>query len=205
MKYLTLNEVSTYCTISGITQQIIDQASGLIDTFVGSIDKKQKVEVIQSNNRSVGRLSMSNLSIGGLSTGRTIKGKLSQVRTNVPLVTIDSLRGVYKTMFGTTYETLATTDFYVDDQGHFTYYPSAGLNAIIYGATPVALEVTYTYGFTTPPEDLKLACSLICQNLARRGSFGAKSIQDFDVSLTFLDDSIITSDIRSILMRYRGV
>lgn len=200
MKYLTLNEVSTYCTISGITQQIIDQASGLIDTFVGSLDKKQKVEVIQANTRSVSRLSM-----GNLPTARTIKGKLSQVRTNVPLVTIDLLRGVYKTMFGTTYETLATTDFYVDDQGRFTYYPSIGLNSIIYGASPIALEVTYTYGYTTPPEDLKLACSLICQNLARRGSFGAKSIQDFDVSLTFLDDSIITSDIRSILMRYRGI
>ena len=200
MKYLTLNEVSTYCTISGITQQIIDQASGLIDTFVGSLDKKQKVEVIQANTRSVSRLSM-----GNLPTARTIKGKLSQVRTNVPLVTIDLLRGVYKTMFGTTYETLSTTDFYVDDQGRFTYYPSMGLNSIIYGASPIALEVTYTYGYTTPPEDLKLACSLICQNLARRGSFGAKSIQDFDVSLTFLDDSIITSDIRSILMRYRGI
>ena len=200
MKYLTLNEVSTYCTISGITQQIIDQASGLIDTFVGSLDKKQKVEVIQANTRSV-----SGLSIGSLPTARAIKGKLSQVRTNVPLVTVDSLRGVYKTMFGTTYETLSTADFYVDDQGRFTYYPSMGLNSIIYGASPIALEVTYTYGYTTPPEDLKLACSLICQNLARRGSFGAKSIQDFDVSLTFLDDSIITSDIRSILMRYRGI
>jgi hypothetical protein len=197
MIYLTLNEATAYCTISGVTQQIINQASGLIDTYVGSLDKKQKTEVVQANNKSINRLSVA--------TGRAIKGKLSQVRTNVPLVTVDALRGVYKTMFGTTYETLSTTDFYVDDQGHFTYYPSIGLNSIIYGASPIALEVTYTYGYTTPPEDLKLACSLICQNLARRGSFGAKSIQDFDVSLTFLDDSIITTDIRSILMRYRGV
>ena len=200
MKYLTLNEASTYCTISGITQQIIDQASGLIDTYVASLDKKQKVEVIQANTRSV-----SSLSTGNLPTAKAIKGKLSQVRANVPLVTVDLLRGVYKTMFGTTYETLSAVDFYVDDQGRFTYYPSMGINSIIYGASPIALEVTYTYGYTTPPEDLKLACGLICQNLARRGSFGAKSIQDFDVSLTFLDDSIITSDIRSILMRYRGV
>ena len=204
MIYLTLQEISTYTTISGITQQVINQASGLIDTFVGTLDKKQKVEVINVNNRSSG-LTMANMSIGGLATGRTLKGKLSQVRTNVPLVSIDTLRGVYKTMFGTTYETLATSDFYVDDQGHFSYYPSLGLNSIIYGATPVALEVTYTYGYTDAPEDLKLACGLICQNLARRGSFGAKSIQDFDVSLTFADDSIITSDIRSILMKYRGV
>lgn len=195
MIYLTLAEINDYCTIAGISQQIINQASGLMDIVVGPLDKKQKTETIQVNNRS-----MYNPTIL-----KPIKGRLSQLRANVPLVSVDLLRGVYRSAFGISYDSLETADFYVDEQGYFTYYPSMGLNSIIYGGLPTALEVTYTYGYDAAPEDLKLACGLICQNLARRGSFGAKSIQDFDVSLSFQDDSIITSDIRSILMKYRGV
>lgn len=185
MIYLTLGEISTYTSVAGITQQIINQASTIIDTFIGNIDKQQTNQVV-------------NLS-------KKFKGKLNKIRTNVPLISVDQVQAISKSMFGISYEDYDASQLIVDEQGYFDFYPNDSIYLRVYGNRVSQLSVTYTYGYETAPEDLKLACGLLCQNLAKRGSFGAKSITDYDVQLTFLDDSIMTSDIRNILLKYRGV
>lgn len=185
MIYLTLADVPNYCSVS-VDQVALTQANIIIETYLGDIGEQQKVDEKVSLNRSN-------------------KGKLQKIKDNIPLVSIDSVKGQVRTPFGISEDDISTTNVDVDPYGYLVYYPGCGLNQMIFGGNINTLLVTYTYGYSEPPEDLKFACAAIAMNIAKRGTYGFKGLTDFDVQLQFLDDSIITSDIRMILNKYRGV
>jgi hypothetical protein len=185
MIILTQSELSAY-TSATIDDTVLNQANILINSYVGDIGKQQ--------------VSDERISLSGYA-----KPKLSKVKEYIPLVSVDILKTQLRTPFGLTTETIDTSRVYVDSFGYVDYYPDCGLGQMIFGGTPQTLLVTYTYGYTTAPDDLKLACAIIAQNIAKRGTFGANRVTDFDVTLQFLDDSIITSDVRRVLNKYRGV
>lgn len=186
MIFLTQSEVPKYCTVDVISDAVISQANLMVNSYLGNIGKQQ-----QKNER--------------ISLNRNNRGKLSKIKENIPLISIDEVKSVIRTPFGMSSDVLDTSGVYVDNYGYFEFYQETGINQMIFGGNYDSLQITYTYGYETPPEELKVACALIAQNIAKRGTFGAKSITDFDVQLQFLDDSIITSDIRMILNKYRGV
>jgi hypothetical protein len=131
-----------------------------------------------------------------------MRGKLK----NTPIVSVDSAIAFRLTgEFGVIQETIQISDFWVDTEyGYFTYVPSNSLNYAIYGNQPDTLEVTYTVGYETVPEKIKVACAMLAQNIKQKSSFaGEKEISSIDYRVAMTDDSFFTSDIRLLLSEYR--
>jgi len=55
------------------------------------------------------------------------------------------------------------------------------------------------------PDELKMVTSVIASSLVKRKMDGLKQLTDYDMTFVWTDDSIISSDLRTILMKYKGV
>lgn len=185
MIYLDASEVATYCTMP-IEQTVLTQANLIVESYIGDIGQQQKV-----NERIV--------------LNRSNRSKLSKIKDNVPLISVDEVTAQTRTPFGISNEAIDVSNVVVDNYGYLTYYPGSSMMQQMFGGTTKEILVTYTYGWSTIPSDIKFATGVIAQNIAKRGTFGNKSIVDFDVQLQFLDDSVVTSDVRLVLQKYRGV
>lgn len=184
MIYLDISEVAVYCTIP-IDETVLTQANLIVASYIGDIEKQSTTERLRLN--------------------RNNRGKLSKIKDSVPLVSVDNITVQTRTAFGISNEAIDVNNVTVDNFGYLTYYQGASLMQQMFRGIANEISVTYTYGYDVAPNDLKLATGVIAQNIAKRGTFGNKSITDFDVQLQFLDDSVVTSDIRVILNKYRGV
>lgn len=185
MIYLKPEEVAAYCVFS-IDPVMLTQANQLVTTYIGDISKQQ------ATNEQV-------------LLNRNNKGKLQKVKEFIPLVSVDSVKTQCVTPFGISLDNTDASSVAIDPYGYLTYYMGLGINPLAYGRKVNSLLVTYTFGYDVIPEDIKVATGIIAQNIAKRGTFGATNITDFDVQLGFLNDSIITSDVIVVLNKYRGV
>ena len=76
---------------------------------------------------------------------------------------------------------------------------------MIFHSKPSALLVSYTYGYAVVPDELKMVTSVIASSLVKRKMDGLKQLTDYDMTFVWTDDSIVSSDLRTILMKYKGV
>lgn len=84
----------------------------------------------------------------------------------------------------------------------FQPYPITSNN--LYGNNPVALNITYTYGYEEIPSKIKLACAMLAMNIAQQGGFAnINSATNLDARYSLSDPSVFTDDIRRMLMEYR--
>lgn len=185
MIYLTTNEINSYCNIPGVDDNIVAYASVLIDTDIGDISSQQYTRTISFNKKGV--------------------GKLPNIRKHLPLISIDSVQIVSRTPFGQSVEEVPTTNIIADEYGHVQYIGGNSFSTLLFGSVPTQVVVKYTAGYASPPEALKRACGMIAMNIRKRGFDGMTAINDIDVRLDFVNDSVITSDIRQILNQYKDV
>ena len=185
MIFITKDEIVNYTT-TPIDDVILTQSNAMLTSLVGEIGKKST-----TNER--------------MEFGKYRHPKLKNVRSHIPLISVDKVQTVTRTPFGIEKETVDTSDVYVDEMGYVDYLQPSSLALMIFGTPPSELLIDYTWGWETVPEDLKFAAAALAQNLSKRGTSGLTSLTDFDVKLAFVNDSIVTSDIRVIIARYKGV
>lgn len=185
MIILTMEELATYCSPIGITQQILNQANSIVNSQIGDIFNKEIVdEPVKISQKK-------------------LTGKLSKISQVSPLIQINAVKAVTRSPFGMSTENIDIGSIYVNEYGYLEYFGYGGMCQTIFTANPYELLVSYTCGLQDVPEELKMACAGIAQAIAKRGMSGLKSLTDYDVQLAWTDDSIITYDIRQILLKYR--
>ena len=186
MIYLTESEINSYTSIPNVTMNEVNYASLLVDTYIGDISARQIVETVDLNRKN--------------------KGKLKNIKSNVPLVSIDEVNAITRNPFDPTpqYEPLNANSIDVDNLGYFQFYGYSTSNTRIFNLNISKLQIKYTVGFEEAPEELKICVGAIASNAKKRGIGGnEKTVSDLDVRLEFLNDSLINSDIRQILNKYR--
>lgn len=186
MTYLTIEEVGTYVASAGITEQLLNQANSIVGSIVGNISRQQVTnELLTLNSKNM--------------------AKLKYINELSPLISIESIQTRGRGPFGITIEQIPLEYVDIDIYGYLTYYGGCGLSQQIFRYKPKQLLASYTYGYDTIPDELKMATAVIARTLVKRSLDGLKQLTDYDMTFVWTDDSIIGSDIREILMKYRGV
>lgn len=71
-----------------------------------------------------------------------------------------------------------------------------------FGLAYAELEVTYTSGWETIPDKVKVACGLIIGQLVANPNSNVKSKKDFDYSIEYFGNNMITPEIADLLSEY---
>lgn len=75
----------------------------------------------------------------------------------------------------------------------------------IIGIPYTELEVTYTSGWATIPDNVKLACGMLIDQLVSSNNSNVKSKKDFDSSIEYFANSMITPEIANLLSEVKIV
>jgi hypothetical protein len=126
-----------------------------------------------------------------------------------PVLSVTEIKGIQMSPFGITEVDMDVSSVYfVDDYGRFmlNYGSSLGIN--IWGI-PKTFKVTYKWGWSSIPEEIKRVCAAIATSLSKAESMGgftgAKIVTSLDFSVTMFNDSIISSSELSILNKYKVI
>jgi hypothetical protein len=71
-----------------------------------------------------------------------------------------------------------------------------------FGAPYVELEVTYNSGWNPIPDAVKVACGLLVGLLANNTNPNVKSKKDFDFSIEYFGNNLVTPEIADLLSKY---
>jgi hypothetical protein len=183
MPYLQPSEYSTYCTEFTVDDFHVLMASNLIDSFIGkTIGSTSFTEIVKLSKKFIGKLN------------------------HLPIVSVSEVKLVQVSPFGLTENDGNTESIYfTDTYGRFQYISGNSLGVQLWG-NPNTLKITYNAGFSIIPEDIKIACGAIAQNISQAKNFsGVKEMSDLDLRVSMFDDSFLPSDIRMILSKYKQV
>lgn len=185
MAYLTDIERESLCPSASMSD--VEYASLLIDAYLGfTIGENTAVEPMVKPNRN----------------------NLCCLK-HYPVLLVTSIKGIQSTPFGISEVELNPSNIYfVDDYGRFMMNGGGSIGASIFGQ-PKAYKVTYKWGWTVVPDEIKRVCAAIATSLAKveaMGGFkGAKTVSSLDFSVTMFDDSIVSSSELSILNKYKVI
>jgi len=199
--YLTIDEVTTYCNSPGLTADDINEASVIIDSYIGrSFGSTEHTESVKLSKKNTGY-------------GKALKGKLR----HFPRIEVTEVSAMVPSYFGglqqTTYD--PTCLWFDDDEFEYFMFMSQttggmGLTtvnpAIFSSPAPSVVTVKYTTGFSVIPEAIKRACGQIMDAIkANGGTTVWKSRQDFDMTILLSDkeDSIVSNGIIKLLNSVR--
>lgn len=189
MAYLTEAEIPVYTSIPGITMQLIETASILIDAYKGtSFMLKRHTE-------------SSKLTKKRGAYGDEYRGKLR----HSPRIEVELLKSYVPSAFGDEQEIIYPSEslrFDGDESLYFQFIPRTSMNNPFGTMPPKTLSVTYTSGYTesTIPTELKRVTGLLADNLKKNGgTFAWKSRQDFDCTMTLADASIFPMELKQMV------
>lgn len=190
-QYLTDDEITTYCDLLPVTQSQVIFASAIVDSFVGLDGGESKFKAHEATEK-------------GLRPNR--KGLIKLKHSPVLSLTKVALRVPNALSFTSVVE-YPVEDFYCDEDGYIelptiSHLPITPNN--LYGKPPVAMDISYTYGYKEIPEQVKLATAMIAMNISQQGGFAnINSATNLDVRYSLTDPSVFTEDIRRMLVAYR--
>lgn len=189
-QYLTDEEIPDYCDLLPVTKSQVVFASGIIDSFVGRVNGGSKfkafiaTETVRPNRRGVAKLA------------------------HTPVISVNKVALQVPNAFRFTSDVEVPADeLYCDESGYIQIpdlneMPVTPVN--LYGRAPVALKITYSYGYAEIPEAVKLACAMIAMNISQQGGFAnIESATNLDARYSLTDPSVFTDDIRRMLVSYR--
>jgi len=184
MIFLTDLEIPSYTTVPGVSSQQIRLASKLIESYLGkSLDVSSATQTFTPNKKNKGRFD--NTPVTSITSG---------------VVTARTPVGISETPIDVVNEIL------LDDYGYFEYYPIPTFFNDVFGSIPNRIKLSYTYGYESPPEQLKEACGILADTIKKRGMGGEKEISDItEMRIVLTDDSVFTSDVRLLCSKYREI
>ena len=188
-QYLTEDEILVYCQLqAGVTQEDVIIASELIDSYVGkSFSVKEISESIKVNDKRRGKLNY------------------------FPVVKISKVEESVVTAIGITTQSVSPDKIVLDieQDGYFTYIAPTSPFACpsMFGCqanTNKRLNVTYQYGYSAIPQDIKIVCAMLAQNIRQLQTFaGIAKLTTLDYTVQMANPSFFTDDMRIILAKYR--
>lgn len=194
MNYLTIDEISTYCSSPGLTEKDIGDASATIDSYAG---------------RSYGVLEYQE-QVTLRKTRGFLKGKLR----HFPRVSVEEVTARTMAPTGVSLVSYSPMSIYFDDP-EFDYFvfmpeqsgvtPAFAMTApfeLWHSPLPSQIIVRYTSGYEVIPEELKIATGMVMDAIATNGGITTwKSKTNFDttVVLSDKDDPVLSAGIRKIL------
>lgn len=187
MAYLEPSEYTQYCGDTMVTDEEVAYATGLINAIIGkTLEITEVTEIVKIKDS---------------------KGKLKN--TPVTNGSITAVKGINISPYGITESDMPLSSVYIiDNYGRFMFFAGAGINSMVWGA-PSNLKITYNYGYTEIPEDVKRVCGAIAKNIVRIDSIGgisgAKSISSLDFNIAMFDDRLFSSNESLILQKYKEV
>lgn len=192
MQYLTEEEIPIFCTLqAGVEVSDVIIASSLIDGYVGySFEPKECKETVKINHKHRGKLN------------------------NIPVIDITKVDEIYRSPIGKSIRqvNIENIDLDIENNGYFTYYSQVNPFAMIISDNcniPLEhrqhiLEITYQYGYEEIPDDIKIVCAMLAQNIRGLNSFaGIKKLNTLDYTVEMANPSFFTQDMRLILDKYR--
>lgn len=188
--YLTDEEIPQYCDLLPVTKSQVVFASGIIDSFVGRIKGESKfqpfsaTETVRPNRRGVVKLK------------------------HTPVISVDKITLQVPNSFAFTSEVEVSPDEICWDEYGYIQLPNINEMPVtpinLYGKPPVALKITYSYGYKEIPDGVKLACAMLAMNISQQGGFAnIESATNLDARYSLTDPSVFTDDIRRMLVSYR--
>lgn len=72
-----------------------------------------------------------------------------------------------------------------------------------FGSSFVDLEIEYTSGWETIPEKVKVACGILVSQLATNQNSNVKTKKDFDFSIEYFGNNMITPEVVDLLTEYK--
>lgn len=190
-QYLTEEEILKYCTSQvGVNISDVVIASHLIDSYLGK-----------------------SFSVNEISETVNVSAKHRGKLKHYPIAEIVKITELVITPLGVTRQDIALDKLVLDveNDGYFTYIANKSHFAYSFmdnccsnSARDRRLEVTYTYGFNNIPEDVKLVCAMLAQNIRQMQSFaGFKKLNTLDYTVEMANPSFFTNDMRMLLNKYR--
>lgn len=183
--YLTQDEISSYCgLISGVKMEHVEAASVLIDAYKGCsfypVEHTEHVNLIHKRVKDMYR------------------GKLR----HFPRVEIKKITARVPSVFGAQIVTF-DNDCLIFDEDASKYFTFDMPRQFLFQGIPMAIDVTYTSGYSEVPEAIKRACGLLASNIKQMGgTLPWQSRDDYDVKVTLADTGVFSPEIKNIL---RGV
>lgn len=189
-QYLSDEEITKYCTqIPGVTSSDVVTASDLIDGYCGiSFAVNKATEMVKVNRKSRGKL------------------------RHTPVIDITEVVEVSRSMFGKTETTGETTNVDLDPEldGYFYYLAPYSILEGAYGGciccNPAlkTLKITYSYGYSETPEQIKVVTAMLAQNIHQLQTFaGIKKLNTLDYTIEMANSSFFTDDMRRLLAPYK--
>lgn len=80
---------------------------------------------------------------------------------------------------------------------------SLSCGASMFGAPYTELEVTYSSGWDPIPDDVKVACGIIIGQIQSTPNPNVKAKKDFDFSIEYFGNSMISPEVDLLLSKYR--
>lgn len=178
-QYLTVDETDYFPAGTITSDSLIKRASAIIDGYC-------KREIAVSTYRE--RIPLTN--------GH---GHLSYY----PVVSIDEIKGraaygLHGNFFGVPgFETVDPVSIDVDKQ-----IGTVICGGNLFGTPYTELEITYSSGWETIPEKVKVACGLLVAQIATNPNSNVKSKKDFDYSIEYFGGGMINPEIADLLSEY---
>ncbi len=72
-----------------------------------------------------------------------------------------------------------------------------------FGSPMSELEIEYTSGWEETPQKVKVACGMLINQLAENANPNIKSKKDFDFSIEYFGNNLVTPEIANLLAEYR--
>lgn len=189
-QYITEEEIPKYCASqAGVEVSDVIIASQLIDGYIGkSFDVQEISETVNVNAKHRGKLK------------------------HYPVVDIKALTEVMITPLGVNRQEVTADKMVLDadNDGYFYYIGSKSPFAFNpygmceYEPKAQRLEITYSYGYEEIPEEIKVVCGMLAQNIRQLQSFvGFKRLNTLDYTVEMANPSFFTQDMQLILNKFR--
>lgn len=192
MAYLKEEEISDFCgLVSGVTMAHVEQASFLIDAYVGGTfqdtEYKESISFIKTPTKR--------------NPFVPFRGKLR----HLPRIMVNDIRTTIRSIFGERDVLVFEDDCLEFDEPtspYFSFFPPTKT----FMFRPVGgiknLQITYHAGYLEDeyPMALKQATAMLAQNLKQMGgSIQWKSRDDYDVKVTLASGGIFSDDIKRLV------
>lgn len=188
MNYLTVEELSGYAPdaqlISGKEANLIKRASLMIDTYC---HRPEGLGVVSYTEQITLTSNGSHLSYFPIVALTEVKARWS--RSNDPM---------YGVLGTPEWQDITLSEVELNTPGRYFFLPVS-----IYNAYYDEAKITYTAGYSTIPEDVKVACGIILTMMSMRVNPSARNEKiPNGLSITYDNDSFITSEVDNLLSRH---
>lgn len=188
--YLDAIEIDDYCQMIPVDENHVRYASAMIDAYIGTNKGKSKfesneyTELVKPNRKNICKLKYD------------------------PVIDVKHVEGMVVRDINESGVLIEPYLYDFDENGYLIFH-AANHRQMTYHSLFTSgvkwYKVTYDYGYDEIPEEVKIACAMLAMNISQVSTFTSlDSMTTLDARFSLADPSLFTSEIKSLLSRYRA-